>query len=157
MPKINSMDNLIVILLMLAWVAYSFYTANQKKKQKELQRKPDLQPKPVAEPLPETKPQRSIFEEIFRDDELEDPKEQEPEYIPEYLEPAKEAKIFSYEDPETWDIKEKLAMKTGLRIYSETEPKEPKPVLAIRSATHIEAFDLRKAIIYNVILERPYH
>jgi len=151
------MDDLIYILLLVAWVAYSFYNAKQKRKQKEQQQKPYAQPKPVAEPMPEAKPQRSIFEEIFKEAGLEDYEEHEPEYEPEYLEPAKETKIFSYEDPETWDEKDKHVLNTGLRIPEESQPKEPETVLAGHTDTQKEAFDLRRAIIYNAILERPYH
>lgn len=147
------MDDLIYILLLVAWVAYSFYNAKQKRKQKEQQQKPYVQPKPEAKPMPEAKPQRSIFEEIFKEAGLEDYEEHEPEY----LEPAKETKIFSYEDPETWDEKDKHVLNTGLRISEESQPKEPETVLAGHTDTQKEVFDLRKAIIYNAILERPYH
>lgn len=151
------MDDLIYVLLLIAWVAYSFYNAKQKRKLKEQQHKPAAEPKYEMEPLPETQPQRSIFEEIFKEAGLEDFEEQEPVYEPEYEEPSKEVKIFSYEDPETWNEEEKHMLSSRLQIPDDEEKKEPETIKAGPTDMHKEAFDLRKAIIYNAILERPYN
>ena len=59
------MDDFIYVLLFVGWIAYSIFSAVQKKKQKELKKKPAPEQFPMPEVIEPEKPTRSVFEEIF--------------------------------------------------------------------------------------------
>jgi hypothetical protein len=160
------MDDLIYILLGIAWIIYVAYRANQKQKRKaQASSPPRPQPQRTYEQQP--KPIETIFRELMgEEDSLE------KQFIPQ---------AESYEDQESYD---ELAIKdleqgkkqfSKLRSILETIPSEEgvsgfdssgrhtdhlfssladeTKETAIRDGLH---FDLRKAIIYTEILNRPY-
>ncbi|MGB4204829.1 MAG: hypothetical protein WBJ84_04330 [Bacteroidales bacterium] len=148
------MDDYIYIILFIGWIAYSIFMAAQKKKQEQLKKQSAPLPPPIPETTIDESPQRSVFEEIFKDFYDEDPEEV---IVPEPFMVKVERKPpdISYNPDSDFDIKE--------TTYTTEESILQKPSglnegYAIESKNkRKEDFDLRKAVIYNAILQRPYN
>ncbi len=154
------MDDLIYILLGLAWVIYAAYRANQKQKKKSTT-SPASGP-PSALPREQPRPLDTLFEEI-----LGEGSSLEEVALPEYQsydditvkELEKEKQLFNR--PKT--ILETIPSEEGISAFdsrSETAGKvsltadeEEHPIQTIMAG---ERFDIRKAVIYAEILNRPY-
>lgn len=152
------MDDLIYILVGIAWVAYSIYNARQKKKMKEERERTVHQVEPVYEPEPSTSPTRSIFEDIFKEAGFNEfDEELEENFEPEAVEIPAKTQYFTYEDT---DIEIKAAedlIKKEAPAFNEHFVAENVPYHEMKEKTRSNIFDLRKAVIYSAILERPYH
>ncbi|MBE0661592.1 MAG: hypothetical protein IH597_03910 [Bacteroidales bacterium] len=152
------MDDLIYILAGIAWVAYSIYNARQKKKLKEERERTVPKAEPVYEPEPASTPTRSIFEEIFKEAGLNEFDEELEENVkPATAEISAKTQYFTYEDT---DIEIKAAedlIKKEAPAFSEHFVAENVPYHEMKEKTRSNIFDLRKAVIYSAILERPYH
>lgn len=151
------MDDLIYILVGIAWVAYSIYSARQKKKMKEERERTVPQAEPAYEPEPATSPTRSIFEEIFKEAGLEEFDNELEEIVkPVAAKIPATPQYFTYEDTNV-EIKaaEDLIIKEA-PAFSEHFIAENVPYHEMKEKTHSNIFDLRKAVIYSAILERPY-
>jgi len=150
------MDELIYILLIVAWIAYSIYNAKQKKKQKEQTRKPSTEPQPQYETAEPQKSQRSILEELFGETDFEiiEDDEEEP-VVQENIPQQKPAPVFA----EHAHIRQaaESEYKIVSRLTDQMKGLEIADEIADEHTTYATEFDLRKAVIYSVILERPYH
>jgi hypothetical protein len=152
------MEDLIYILGGIAWVAYSIYNARQKKKLKEERERTVHQAEPAYEPEPATSPTRSIFEEILKETGFEDTDDE----IEEYVQPVPAAipanpQYFTYEDTEMEIKAAEEHYKKEVPAFMEHMIAENLPYHEMKEKTHSNIFDLRKAVIYSAILERPYH
>lgn len=155
------MDDLIYILLGIAWIIYAAYRANQKQKKKAsapAQSRPQPQQQ-TYEKRP--KPIETIFREI-----LEDNESLERQYIPEgesYDEIAiKDLELEKRQFSKPKNILEAIPAAEGIGsldysgmfsgFSADVAPDET------RESTIREDldFDLRKAVIYAEILNRPY-
>ncbi len=146
------MDDIIYVLLAVLWLAFSIYNANQKKKKQAA-----AQQKPTPAPVNENPKPRSILEEILLDEEVVHEYEQEfaepeaapitvPEYTAanQYREEVIKRTITDFALPTE-------ANNTDSEIQKEI-PGEAHPVLGdIR-----QNFNLRQAVVYSVVLERPF-
>jgi hypothetical protein len=150
------MDDLIYILLLVAWVAYSIYNAKQKKKQKEMERRTTSEPKPVYEQSQPEKPQRSVFEELFGEgpfNELPETEEEEESFVEEI--PEIPHSYIPYKPISLEEVPEQdFHIGTRMHTISDEEDDDPEPV--VKLPTYGKDFDLRKAVIYSTILEQPY-
>jgi len=151
------MDDLIYILMLVAWVAYSIYNAKQKKKQKELQNRPAAEPQPAYEPAQTQKPQRSIFEDVFGEGQFEEFEETEEEKVPHAEEIRKVPAEYTYYKPKPMEVVEKDEYITASQLISNRENTLVDLDLIDKPITYGNYFNLRKAVIYSAILERPYH
>jgi hypothetical protein len=151
------MDDLIYILMLVAWVAYSIYNAKQKKKQKELQNRPAAEPQPNYEPEQTQKPQRSIFEEVFGEGQFEDFEETIEEEVPHVEETRKVPAEYTYYKPEPMEVLAREEYITASQLISDRENELVDIDLIDKPITYGNYFNLRKAVIYSAILERPYH
>lgn len=155
------MEDLIYILLGIAWIIYAAYRANQKQKKKaSAPAQTKAQPQqPTYEKRP--KPIETIFREI-----LEDEESLERQYIPEgesYDEIAiKDLELEKRQFSKPKKILETIPTEEGVgsidysRMFSgfstDVIPEETRES-SIRDDLD---FDLRKAVIYAEILNRPY-
>lgn len=153
------MDDLIYILMLVAWVAYSIYNAKQKKKQKELQNRPAAEPQHEHEFEPDQtqKPQRSIFDEVFGEGQFEDFEETMEEVVPHVEEIRKVPAEYAYYKPEPVEEMEKEEYITASQLISNRENTLVDLDLIDKPITYGNYFNLRKAVIYSAILERPHH
>lgn len=148
------MDDYIYIIIFIGWIAYSIFMAAQKKKQEQLKKQSKPLPPPIPETIMDEAPQSSVFEEIFKGFYDEDPEEVIPPK-PFMVNVKRKPPDISYSPYTDFDIKETaypaeesiLQKSSGLNAEYEIENKIKRK----------EGFDLRKAVIYNVILQRPYN
>lgn len=146
------MDDVIYILIAIAWVAFSIYNANQKKKQKLAREAQASGPQPSeAAPKP-----RSILEEILMGEEMpeyhaeEEHEEIKPELVPEY----KAAMEYQQEiQARALRAEQQLQVSNNLSTMDESTPV---PLYGETNIGLLKLFDLRQAVIYSIILERPY-
>lgn len=151
------MDDLIYILVGVAWVAYSIYSAQQKKKLKEERERTVPQAEPAYEPEPNTSPSRSIFEEIFKEAGLEELNDEIEETIkPVAAQIPAQPRYFTYEDTNVEIKAADELLQKEFPAFSEHFVAENMPYSEMKEKTHSNIFDLRKAVIYSAILERPY-
>jgi hypothetical protein len=165
------MDDLIYLLLFLAWAAFAFYRNSQKKKQRAAQRTGSTRQQVDNEDLQEERSPGSLLEEILMG-------EQEERTIEEpYLEsdiPESKSRIYSEapvmeeeKGPVDFDDEynlrgitsvEELDLETG----KDESDKGEKAGQSIKVVTFDEDqngpfdFDLRKAVIYSEILNPRY-
>jgi hypothetical protein len=150
------MDDLIYILLLVAWVAYSIYNAKQKKKQKEMERKTVSEPRPTYEQSEPEKPQRSIFEELFGEgqfNELPELEEEEGSFVEEIPEIPHSYTPYK---PESLEEIPAERYQTVSSLVSMPQFENSEFEMAAKTPTYGNNFDLRKAVIHATILERPY-
>jgi len=162
------MDELIYILIFVAYIGYSIYNAMQKSKAKQLEKQQQQQPEqdyeeegefyetpqPAYEtPRPE-RPVRSLFEELLKEAGIEPEPVAQPQPVAEPT-PNKYSQynyIVDEKEPMHGDLK---TMKpASLRFERSKEEEEAFSLDTQKKQTH--EFDLKKAIIYSTILERPY-
>jgi hypothetical protein len=161
------MDDILYILIGIAWVAYSFYSNKQKQDRKKAAR--EIQGNPVPQPT-QVPTVKSILEEILMGEVKSDERPVEAkfeEFEPEYL-PTTEAvssetirteaeslEVIADEVPANYFEMEYAAHSEGERVVSqfdhepEIETDEPGSEIA-------RDFDLRTAVIYAEILN-PRH
>ena len=162
------MDDLLYILIGVAWVAYSLYSNKQKQDRKKAARENQGAPQ-----TPEPRPVRSILEEILlggevkpllRPEETEMEEEEfEPEYKPDPVKPvnykteteAKSLEVIVDEVPANYFEKEYAGRKDNNEevawINKETDNETEE-----WSFTIAGDFDVRKAVIYAEILNPRY-
>ena len=149
------MDEVIYILLAVAWVAYSIYNAKQKKKQREIEAQTAADERQEYESAEPEKPQRSIFEELLNESDFEEFQEfEEKETVAETV--LKQEIPFQYRKSDIFEPHESIGsdrliasdafIQAGINDTEITKP-----------SSDPELFNLRKAVIYSTILERPYH
>lgn len=153
------MDDLIYILLGLAWVIYAAYRANQKQKQKSMT---SSATGPPASPREQPRPLDTIFGEILGEgsslEEVSFPESQSYDDIT-VKELEEEKRQFSR--PKT--ILETIPSEEGISAFDSLYKTAGRTSLTADEEEHIsqtalagEGFDLRKAVIYAEILNRPY-
>lgn len=149
------MDELIYILLAVAWIVYSIYSANQKKKQRQAEAAKNAGREEITEQTDPAKRQRSILEEMFEDSGFEEFEEtgQEEAVLQQAKEDIKTVRVA--EDEVIMDKASYLAMKET-ETNDEDEVMDVFDIYAIQPLVTPESFDLKKAIIYSAIIERPY-
>lgn len=157
------MKEYIYIIAFIAYIAYSFYSAAQKRKKKEMQQRPTYVPVPQPEPeLQETsKPGRSVFEELFGEDFEEirktidkQPSKEEPEPVRPF-EYKPEVPVY-YKQPTFEEINISSHSSIASLLTESEDPVSVSVVPVYQTPKHLDAFDLRKAIIFATILDRPY-
>jgi hypothetical protein len=145
------MDEIIYILLAVAWVVYSIYNANQKKKQKELEAQAAKEQADEFDTPDESEsPKRSVFEEIFDEADFLEPDDAREKAAYEIVSQKgfPKPEIPLKEPEKKYDLaSERITMREESEKVA-TEKKEP--------WVTPESFDLRKAVIYSAILERPH-
>jgi len=153
------MEEFIYILIGVLWLAATIYKASQKKKQKEAQQRPAGSPVEEKQSVSAT---RSLLEQLLEGQQLRAPEPEVTAMELEYEEPmhaeVMERKYESSFQNEYAGIGSRgleavsgegvssLGHITFTDIMKEHEKKPGRPV----------KIDLRKAIIYAAILERPY-
>jgi len=148
------MEDIIYILIGVLWLVFTFYTQQKKRKQKEASREKE-----------EAHPSRNILEELFGEIEHETPPPvSQPTPAPPF--PRK----LTFEDQ--YEVRGIQSIEKSGKEYH-TETKTTSVAQSGRMFTHIEAldgirslnnensvlreeFDLRKALIYQAILDPPY-
>ncbi len=149
------MDELIYILILVAWVAYSIFNAKQKKKQKEQQAKSAPRPQPEYEASEPQKPKRSVLEDLFGEEFFEELQDEEEEISYKEEVPVKEHVITGYQ-PKVSEKSYEERYKTASQLIQEMKDEEIESIMAAGDEIPEKDFDLRKAVIYSTILERPY-
>lgn len=164
------MDDILYIVLGIAWLAFTVYTNKQKADKKragQMQRPPEQVDSP-SEEANHPAPARNIFEEIFNE-QLPAIPEAEPEiYIPEVVEPAYGAKTVKYQENEAESLEE-IKPEVSLSYFEDHYKSGYKNEESHRVLPNIqreeddelkteliEEFDLRKAILFSEILRAPY-
>ena len=160
------MDDVLYILIGVAWVAYSIYSYNQKAKKQQAD-KQSLAQKEYDIPDSEEQPKQSAFKEMIS--EFQSYSRQKSESSPFYSSEKEtfvaEPEIESVENissiEETTESNSSLSREM-LKQYLEKDHKKEMFVETdvAEDYNEIEAeqefdFDLRKAIIYSEILKRP--
>ena len=147
------MEDIIYILIGVLWLVFTFYTQQKKRKLKEASREKE-----------EAHPSRNILEELFGEIEDEKPPASQPTPEPSF--PRRLTFEDQYESKGIHSIE-----KSGKEYHNES--KATPAAQRGRMFTHIEAldgirsldnensvlredFDLRKALIYQAILDPPY-
>lgn len=148
------MDELIYILLAVAWIVYSIYSANQKKKQRQAEAAKKADHEEITDQADPAKRQRSIFEEMFDDSAFEEFEEiGEEEVLKQAKEDIKTVKVADNEV--IMDKASYKAMKQP-ETADQDEVLDVFDVYSVQPLVTPESFDLKKAVIYSTILERPY-
>jgi hypothetical protein len=156
------MDDLIYILLGLAWIIYAAYRTNQKQKKKTLTAPASApsgqNPPPREQPRPIDTILREILGEGSSLEEVTFPESQSYDEIT-VKELEKEKQLFSR--PKT--ILETIPPEEGISAFDDTYKSFPTRSFiadekehALAAAREEDWFDLRKAVIYAEILNGPY-
>jgi hypothetical protein len=157
--KIIIMEDIYSILIFVAFIIYSLYKRSKKAANKAT-------PQPQAQRPPQGQPVKELFESLFGEDfnfeqEVTPPnpvevpsKSYRGRFSPatkEYSSPASEYFKPKYDDLNRPKIS---SLKTIVRTDTKsTENMEPS---IIASILQNDGHDLRKAILYQTVLERPY-
>lgn len=154
------MEDYIYILIGVIWIAASVYRASQKNKKKAPQQKQASSPAPSGER--DDKPVRSLLEELFDGQQIRIPEpvvtevEPEPEPVPpQASSDRKYTRSFEKEYSKVgFSSLEKVSREgsSSLNKYKQEKHKKKNK----KKYTRPSPVDLRKAIIYKAILERPY-
>lgn len=164
------MDDILYIILGIAWIAFTVYSNKQKAEKKradQMQRPPEQDDSPV-EPPNQPIPARNIFEEIFNEPQPAIP-EAEPEvYIPEVPEPLYGNKTAKYQEKEAESLEE-IKPEVSVNYFEDHYKSGYKNEESHRVLIDIqreeedelkteitEEFDLRKAVLFSEILRAPY-
>lgn len=152
------MDELLYIAFLVAWVAFGIYKNSQKAKNKA--NTPNAMDMPVTQPTGK----RSVFEEILTgnkdvedilDDFLKGPKTtQQPN--PQLDPVSKEQVVFKQAF-----TKPKYSSTPNISNAFEEGQAQTKPVAVLKIENELDTglstgFDLRTAVVYSAILDRPY-
>lgn len=141
------MDELLPIIIGIIWLAYTFYSRSQKNKKKA------NRPSGIQKPQRET----SILEKILLGEEL-----QKPEWI--YQEEDDEEEEENFVVPEV-ESKPKPFLSTEISSFKNEgesalmemeEEMLADEDLKVAIMEDIKDFDLKRAVIYSIILENPY-
>lgn len=162
------MDDVLYILIGVAWVAYSIYSYNQKAKKRQADRQSLPQEEyDIPDSEEQSQPKKSAFEEMIS--EFQSYSRQESESLPFHSREKEtfvtEPEIESVENvssiEETTESNSSLS-KEMLKQYLEKDHKKEMFVETDVAEYYNEIeteqkfdFDLRKAIIYSEILKRP--
>jgi hypothetical protein len=163
------MENIFYILVGIAWVAYSVYSARQKALQKQQSAGMPPQGPSQSSPLPIPGNQgggKSVFEDIFRELTGE-PKPVEPVNQPVIInqpvitkQPVKEKNISDlgtkYEGYSGYKFISGAQNEYTTRDAENDRIKADKSEELIKNDISKENFDLRKAVIYSELLNRKY-
>ncbi len=149
------MEEFIYILIGVIWLGASIYKASQKKKQKA---RPQSQASSVAEEETTVSRTKSLLEQLLEGQQVQVP---EPE-------------IVEYDEPMLTEIEDKplsgsFQSEYAGRTFKGLEALESEGVSSLGRISFVDIMkdttekqhkavriDLRKAIIYSAILERPY-
>ena len=151
------MEDFIYILIGVIWLAASIYKATQKKKQKAQQQKPVTSTTPENTHRPET---RNLLEELLGGQQVNIPEPAviETEYSDPMFEEVEANKASGSFQSEYTQLGHK-----GLEALSEEGvsslgdiPFQDVMKEQKKKTSGTVKIDLRKAIIYSAILERPY-
>ena len=142
----GSFEDFFYILAGLVWVAFSIYKGVQKKKAKDS----------VGEKVKKKSVLETLMDEFLEKEEKIQPEPIVFEAAPEELnlEEETEAKAFSYDD-----IYEKSNYNEVLGVNEkkpETKAKLKANLKTLPKSRKTSRFNLRKAVIYSEILNRPY-
>lgn len=149
------MDDFIYVLLFIGWIAYSIFSAIQKNKQKELRKKSSPEPYPASEESVPENPARKVLEEIFGEDHFEESEETfEPE--PVYEEVERRPTVQMRDEIDQNRSRMILTHFSTDKTWDKPDAGE-QPVEAETLVSQKEKFDLRNAVIYAAILQRPYN
>ena len=152
------MEELLPLLIFIIWIAYSFYSRGQKKRNSQ---------KKSSEASPSNqRKEPSILEQILMGQEIKVP-EPEP-----YYEEFEDEPIYTEEaelNKKQTDWKERKAFlsaelskitEEGQQAFGDRSEKQEQEIVALynEKKTHVfeEDFDLKKAIIYEAVLNPPY-
>lgn len=163
------MDDILYIVLGVAWLAYSLYSNKQKLDKKRAQQVEQMsepnQENQTSEPLEEA-PRRTLLEEMFGEIESEYTEAEEEIFIPEVDERATERRMRDYSRNEAESlevIKDEVPLDYFTRRYASgyaaiEDKNEVKIVLEEEKEDEevSEKFNLMKAVIYSEILRAPY-
>ncbi len=163
------MDDILYIVLGIAWLAYSLYSNKQKMDKKRAQQAEQMREHPQGEYSPEPvneAPRRSLFEEMFDEIAPEYNEAQEDTYIPEVDESTLKRRMNEYSRNEAESlevIRDEVPADYFTTRYSSgyqqmEDKKEEKIVLQEEEEDDemTEKFNLTKAVIYSEILRAPY-
>jgi hypothetical protein len=153
------MEDLIYLVILIAWAVFAFYRQSQKKKAaaRAAESKP-APPPPSYEPKGKSWEEILFGEEVTEEHEIELEPEPEPDfrkdkrtiaYEPISLEQKyMQRKIESLEDPK---VQERMEREKSILLEEEEEE-----FRALDRDNFLKDFDLRKAVILSEILNRPY-
>lgn len=151
------MEEFIYILIGVIWLGASIYKASQKKKQKA---RPQSQASSVAEEETTVSRTKSLLEQLLEGQQVQVP---EPEIVE-----------YEYDEPMLTEIEDKppsgsFQSEYAGRTFKGLEALESEGVSSLGRISFVDIMkdttekqhkavriDLRKAIIYSAILERPY-
>lgn len=157
------MDDILYILLGIAWLGWSLYSNKQKMDKK---RAAQGQEYDATETAPPPRP-RNIFDEILSDELPEQAEAKQEEYIPEIEEQIWQKMQAEYAKSEAESL-EKIVDEVPsdyftrqYALHSKEVFEEAKPILLedseLKGKSEIgEEFDLKKAVIFSEILRAPY-
>ncbi len=156
------MEDLIYILIGVAWVAYSVYSQNQKQKRKRQAESEfvDTEESPEIEEKP-----KPLFEEKFNLESIFNFEEKKEEYLDSpysEIDVVEEKDNSAYFNPETEGVsafkeeKEDAAEIENVDEIKKSEANEKLNDITLNIAEIIEDFDIKKAVIYSEILNAPY-
>lgn len=130
------MDEILYILIGIGWVAFGLYKNYQKqlKAQKSKASAPKIEREETSV--------KDIFEELFPFEEIRTKEQEGQEVIFDDFESLEEIKISDKKD---------------IKVVEKQELKEDKEIIRAGKQYENTEFDLRKAVIYSMILERPYN
>lgn len=157
------MDEILYILMGIAWLAYSLYSNKQKMDKKRAAQGQDYD----ATETPAPQRPRSIFDEIFSEELPDESEARQEEYIPEIEEQSWQKRQAAYAASEAQSLEQIVDevpsdyFTKQYALYNREVQEEEKPVLLeevdeIAKPETIDDFDLKKAVIYSEILRAPY-
>lgn len=158
------MENLIYILIGIAWVAYSLYSARQKAIQK--QQSAGLPPSGPSQSSPLPIPGnpgggKSLFDEILR--EITGESRPVPQQVAQPVVPVKQVKPKNVSE-----LNQKYEGHSGYKFITSVQTdfplnnsghdweKQDHPVQITDNERILRRFDLREAVIYSELLNRKY-
>lgn len=154
------MEDVIYILIGVAWVVYTVYNQNQKQKRKQATQMGANASKDLTKPEEKVK---SVFEERFNLDKMFGFDDPVAEYLDspyskiDVVEEKDETSYFKAETEGVSAFKDETETDEGIvdeiKIsYSEEKMND----LTLGPEANIDEFDARKAVIYSEILNPPY-
>lgn len=161
------MDNFLYIIIGIVWLAYSFYSNNQKKQRMKAEQEARKSGQPVVPPPART---RTLLEELLdpQPPVVVPPAEAEEEWVqPEVFFPvdARSAEVIQPEAQSLERIVEEVSESYFEQQYAERNRKkddirviQPEEVAPVNIVEYIvdDDFDLRRAVIFSEILNPRY-
>lgn len=155
-------ENILYVIIGIGWFLWNAYRKTQQEKSKTLPRRKSAQPKPSPASQPGSDPFKTLEDLIL--EQLDGKVEPKPEPIP----VVKESKHrnqdkFLNMDLDHSHLPDNYQMSVGEsgshRVQRQVTPlkqEEKEPELSVMDELFPEGFELRKAVVLNAILERPY-